>query len=119
MKAVRLAVIATIALTAFAPLQAARQADKDAKDVADTITSFKNSDKELTKWFTTSYGYVVFPTIGKGAVGVGGANGNGRVYEKAAYIGDARMTQVTVGIQLGGQSYSEVIFFENKEALDR
>ena len=119
MKAVRLAVIATIALTAFAPLQAARQADKDAKDVADTITSFKNSDKELTRWFTTSYGYVVFPTIGKGAVGVGGANGNGRVYEKAAYIGDARMTQVTVGIQLGGQSYSEVIFFENKEALDR
>jgi len=119
MKAVRIAVIATIALTAFVPLQAARQADKDAKDVATAIASFKSSDKELVKWFTTAYGYVVFPTIAKGAVGVGAANGDGRVFEKAAYIGDARVTQVTVGAQLGGQSYSEVIFFENKEALDR
>ncbi len=121
MKAVRIAVIATLALAAFAPsqLQAARQADKDAKEVADTVAAFKASDKLLPKWFDTSYGYVVFPNIAKGAVGVGAANGDGRVFEKAAYVGDARVTQVTVGAQLGGQSYSEVIFFENKEALDR
>ncbi|HEX5069410.1 MAG TPA: YSC84-related protein [Vicinamibacterales bacterium] len=119
MKAVRIAAIAAIALIAFAPLHAARQADRDAKEVADAIALFKSSDKDLAKWFTSSYGYAVFPNVTKGAVGVGGAGGNGRVFEKAAYIGDARMTQVTVGVALGGQSYSEVIFFENKEALDR
>ena len=119
MKAVRIAIIATIALAAFAPLHAARQDDKDAKEVAAAIAAFKSSDKMLPKWFDTSYGYVVFPNIAKGAVGVGAANGDGRVFEKAAYVGDARVTQVTVGAQLGGQSFSEVIFFENKEALDR
>lgn len=119
MKAVRIAVIATIALTAFVPLRAARQADKDAKEVADTIAMFKTNDKDMVRWFSTSYGYAVFPNVTKGAVGIGGANGDGRVFEKAAYIGDARMTQVTIGAQIGGQSYSEVIFFETKEALDR
>jgi lipid-binding SYLF domain-containing protein len=119
MKAVRIAVIATIALTALVPLQAARQADKDAKDVADAITSFKNSDKTLAKWFDTSAGYVVFPNVTKGAVGVGAAGGDGRVFEKGVYIGDARVTRVTVGAQIGGQSFSEVIFFETKEALAR
>jgi lipid-binding SYLF domain-containing protein len=119
MKAVRIVVIATIALAAFTPLQAARQADKDAKDVAVAIASFKSSDKMLPKWFDTAYGYVVFPNITKGAVGVGGANGDGRVFEKGAYVGDARVTQVTIGAQLGGQAYSEVIFFESKDALDR
>jgi len=119
MKAVRIAAIAMIALAAFAPLQAARQADKEAKEVADAIASFKASDKLLVKWFDTSFGYVVFPSVTKGAVGVGAAGGEGRVYEKNAYIGDARVTRVTVGAQIGGQSFSEVIFFENKEALDR
>jgi lipid-binding SYLF domain-containing protein len=121
MKIVRIALVAMVALVAFAPfsLQAARQADKDAKDVTDAVAAFKGSDKMLPKWFDTSYGYVVFPNITKGAVGVGAANGDGRLFEKGAYVGDARVTQVTVGAQLGGQSFSEVIFFENKEAVDR
>jgi len=121
MKAVRIAVVAIVALAAFAPfhLQAARQDPKEAKEVAAAIASFKSSDKLLPKWFDTSYGYVVFPSIAKGAVGVGAGGGDGLVYEKAAYIGDARVTQVSIGAQLGGQSFSEVIFFESKEALDR
>jgi lipid-binding SYLF domain-containing protein len=119
MKAVRIAVFAIVAFATLTPLQAARQTDKDAKDVAAAIVAFKSSDKMLAKWFDTSYGYVVFPNITKGAVGVGGANGDGRVFEKGAYVGDARVTQVTIGAQLGGQSYSEVIFFESKDALDR
>jgi lipid-binding SYLF domain-containing protein len=62
---------------------------------------------------------VIFPNVGKGAIGVGGAAGNGIVYEKGNVIGTAKMKQVTVGFQFGGQAYREVIFFENKEGLDR
>jgi len=69
--------------------------------------------------FDSSYGYVIFPNIGKGAVAVGGAAGNGCVYQKGTMIGRAKMTQVTVGFQFGGQAYREVIFFESKETLDR
>ena len=59
----------------------------------------------------------MFPTIGKGGVGIGGAHGKGRVYEKGKYIGDTSMTQVTIGFQLGGQAFSEIIFFEDARAL--
>jgi lipid-binding SYLF domain-containing protein len=61
----------------------------------------------------------VFPTIGKGGFFVGGARGKGRVFEQGKYIGDTTMTQGTVGFQFGGQAYSEIIFFEDKAALDQ
>jgi lipid-binding SYLF domain-containing protein len=82
----------------------------------DTINVFKNA-VESGRFFKTAYGYAVFPTIGKGGVGVGAAYGEGRVYEKGKYAGDTSMTQVTVGFQLGGQAYSQIIFFENQNAF--
>jgi lipid-binding SYLF domain-containing protein len=87
-----------------------------ADEYTDTINIFKNAG-ESGKLLNTAYGYAVFPTIGKGAVGIGGAHGKGRVYEKGKYIGDTSMTQVTVGFQLGGEAYSELILFENPQAL--
>jgi len=69
--------------------------------------------------FKHSAGYVIFPNVGKGAIGVGGASGRGTVYDKGMVVGTAQMTQVTVGAQVGGQAYREVIFFENRDALDR
>jgi lipid-binding SYLF domain-containing protein len=87
-----------------------------ADDYADTISVFKNAG-ESGRLMKTAYGYAVFPTIGKGGIGVGGAYGKGRVYEKGRYIGDTSVTQVSVGLQLGGQSYSEIILFENAAAL--
>jgi hypothetical protein len=63
------------------------------------------------------YGYVLFPNIGKGAIGVGGASGNGIVYEKGTMIGKANMTQVTIGFQFGGQAYRELIFLKAKKRL--
>src|SRR5262249_56776709 len=63
-------------------------------------------------------GYAVFPTVSKGAGGGGGASGSGVVFEKGQAIGKASLTQVTVGAQLGGQTYSEVIFFETHPALE-
>jgi lipid-binding SYLF domain-containing protein len=73
----------------------------------------------MSNLFDNAYGYVIFPNIGKGGIGVGGATGNGIVYEKGEVIGKAKMTQVSVGFQFGGQAYREVIFFQDKATLDR
>ena len=73
---------------------------------------------ESSGYFKNSYGYAVFPTIGKGGIGIGGAYGEGRVYAKGIYTGDASMVQLTIGFQLGGQAYSQIIFFEDKRAYD-
>ena len=87
-----------------------------ADEYQDTINIFKNAGESST-FFKTAYGYAVFPTIGKGGVGVGGAYGKGRVYEKGKYVGDASMSQVTVGFQLGGQAYSQIVFFKDERAF--
>ncbi len=68
--------------------------------------------------FNTSYGYAIFPTIGKGGFGIGGAHGDGRVYEQGVYVGDTSMTQVTIGFQVGGQAFSQIIFFQNKDSFN-
>ena len=81
--------------------------------------SFLKADPSMENLFKNSSGYVIFPNVGKGAVGVGGAAGRGTVYEKGKPVGIAKMVQVTVGAQAGGQAYREVIFFQNKDALDR
>ena len=88
-----------------------------ADDYADTIKTFRGAGQS-GKFFGSSYGYAVFPTIGKGGIGIGGAHGSGRVYQKGAHVGDTSMTQLTVGLQLGGQAYSQIIFFQNKKAFD-
>jgi lipid-binding SYLF domain-containing protein len=83
----------------------------------DTIAVFKNAGTSGT-FFSRSYAYAVFPTVGSGAVGVGGAYGKGRVYVHGVHSGDATMGQVSLGFQLGGKAYSQIIFFEDKRALD-
>jgi len=88
-----------------------------ADDYADTIKVFKNAGESGT-FFARSYGYAVFPTVGKGGIGIGGAYGKGRVYAGGNYVGDTSVTQVSIGLQLGGQAYSQIIFFEDKRAFD-
>lgn len=83
----------------------------------DTVARFKKAGAS-TQYFDSSYGYAVFPTIGKGGLIVGGAHGSGRVYQNGQYVGDTSMTQVSVGLQIGGQEYSQIIFFEDKRAFD-
>lgn len=87
-----------------------------ADSYADTIDSFRRAG-ESGAFFGQSYGYAVFPTIGKGGIGIGGAHGKGRVFAGGQHVGDASMTQVTVGFQLGGQAFSQVIFFEDERAF--
>lgn len=88
-----------------------------ADDYEDTLKVFKNAG-ESGDFFNKSYGWALFPTIGKGGIGLGGAHGTGRVYEKGKYVGDTSMTQLTIGLQFGGQAYSQVIFFQDKRALN-
>lgn len=83
----------------------------------ETIKIFREAG-ESGAYFGNSYGYAVFPTIGKAGIGIGGAHGKGRVYKQGEYVGDTSMTQVTVGFQLGGQAYSQIIFFEDQRAFN-
>ena len=87
-------------------------------DVLKAISTFKTSDPSMAKFFDRSSGYAVFPTITKGAMGIGAAHGDGEVIVHGAVIGTTSLTQVTIGAQLGGQQYSEIIFFQDKDALD-
>lgn len=86
-------------------------------DYRDTIDLFKHAGKSAA-FFHDSYGYAVFPTIGKGAFIVGGAHGKGHVYEHGKYVGDTALTQVSVGFQAGGEGYSQIVFFQDKRAFD-
>ena len=82
------------------------------------ISSFKEKNENMESYFEDSYGYAIFPSVGKGAIVIGGAHGRGIVYEQGELIGAVKMTQLTVGFQWGGQAYSEVLFFKNAEALE-
>src|ERR1700690_3953365 len=84
---------------------------------ADTANLFRNANQSA-EYFTGSYGYAVFPTIGKGGLGVGAAHGSGDVYRNGRRIGHVTMNQLSVGFQAGGEAYSEIIFFKDKQAMD-
>jgi lipid-binding SYLF domain-containing protein len=89
------------------------------KEVAAAIAMFKRADPEMEKFFNNCAGYAIFPSVTKGAAGIGAAHGEGEVFAKDKLIGMATMTQVTIGLQLGGQEYSELIFFADKIILDQ
>ncbi len=100
----------------------AQTGSKDKKivdDAAEAKAEFIKTDADISNHFSSSYGYVIFPNVGKGGICIRGAAGNGAVYQQGVLIGMAKMTQVTIGFQFGGQEYREVIIFENKAALDR
>lgn len=88
-------------------------------DVRATVDTMNVEDPSFKDFLNKAYGYVVFPSVGKGGAIVGGAYGRGEVYEQGKMIGYADISQATVGLQLGGQNFAEVIAFENKAALDR
>jgi len=103
-----------------AEAQKRKKKDKyDEAAAAETIAEFKEVDSGIAEFFKHAYGYAVFPSIGKGAIGIGGAAGKGVVYEGGSVTGGVNMTQISVGFQFGGQAYSEVIFFENAGAYKR
>lgn len=82
----------------------------------ETIDIFKDAGESAT-FFDRSYGYAVFPTVGRAGVGIGGARGTGRVFVRGEHVGDSTMTQLTVGLQLGAQGYRMIVFLEDERAF--
>jgi lipid-binding SYLF domain-containing protein len=102
-----------IAFTLVLALVNPAQADK----YTDTIAVYKKSDA-VQPFFKNAYGYAVFPTIGKGGIVVGAAYGEGQVYRGGKVTGTASLAKMSVGFQLGGQAFSQMIFFEDKRAFE-
>lgn len=98
------------------------QSEKDKEIISEAQkakAAFIKKDDGMAKFFNSSVGYVIFPNVGKGGLGVGGASGRGAVYQGGKLVGRAKLTQISIGFQAGGQSYREIVFFENSESLER
>ncbi len=106
------ALAATVALAGLATMPSAARAD----EYADTVQLFKNAGQSGT-FFNKAHGYAVFPTIGKGALGIGGARGTGRVYVQGRHVADTTLTQLSIGFQAGGQTFSQIVFLEDERAF--
>jgi lipid-binding SYLF domain-containing protein len=115
--AVLVTVLAALSGCATAPSSPAGKASLDS-EVGAALAKAKVQDPSLQEFLDKAYGYAIFPSVGKGAVGVGGAYGKGEVFEQGKKIGYCDLTQATIGVALGGQSFTEIIAFENKAALD-
>ena len=76
------------------------------------------SAPELQPYFDNAFAYAVFPTVGKLGIGIGGAYGEGRVYEGERIVGTVSLTKASIGFQLGGQVFSEIVFMQDKRAFD-
>ncbi|MBN1587177.1 MAG: lipid-binding SYLF domain-containing protein [Candidatus Omnitrophica bacterium] len=116
-------VLACFVCVSVSPVQAGfgwdpRKQDKLAESCDRAIQTFKEKDPELKDFFDKAYGYAVFPTVGKAGIGIGGAHGSGLVYVNHTPVGRTSLTQLSIGWQLGGQAYSEIIFFKDKTSFD-
>lgn len=92
--------------------------DKLELSAAQAIISAKDKDGAMTAWFDDAYGYAVFPRVGKGGIGIGGAHGKGIVIRGDSTVATTSLSQLTIGFQLGGQVYAEFVFFKDKTAFD-
>jgi lipid-binding SYLF domain-containing protein len=121
--ALRLTILIPALLLCAAPHASAKRQKKSDSEISQEVKEIKKQWQEKDSTFNATlkkaYGYVIFPEVGKGGFIVGASHGEGEVYKKGKLIGHAKMTQTTVGAQVGGQTYAEVILFENKKALDR
>ncbi len=119
---IRNVMVAVSLLTAAACSQQGKPAEAPQADqlamAEDTISELERADPGIATFFNDAYGYVVFPAIGKGGLLVGGAHGTGWVYERGRLVGQAKMTEVSVGAQAGGQRFAEVIFFRDPASLE-
>lgn len=106
-----------ISMMLLVSLATSAQAGPTAGECAETLDKFRDLG-ETSAFLGDSVGYAVFPTIGKGGIGIGGAYGEGCVYKGGSQTGTVQMGQVTIGFQLGGQAYSQLVVFRNSDAYD-
>ena len=123
MNSLKNTLIASLALITilFVGCQTAPKTQEDKDDIEmraeSTIVTYKTLDPAIKTFFDSSKGYAVFPSIGKGGLGVGGAYGKGVRYVDGKVVGYCDLSQGSIGFQIGGQAYSEIIFFETSHTL--
>lgn len=113
----RIFLLTLVALVASVTMLFSVAGAADVEDFSSTINVFKQSPK-VQPYFKNAYGYAVFPTVGKGGLGIGASHGKGRVYRGGKVTGTASMTKLSIGFQAGGQAFSQIIFLEDKRAYD-
>ena len=101
------------ALLATSPMTFAQEV----QDFSTTIEQFRQIP-QVAPYFNTAYGYAVWRTIGRGGIGIGGATGRGQVYVNGQVTGFSRLIDISIGFQLGGQAYRQIIFFQNEAAYN-
>ena len=106
-------------ISGWKPLSDSNLKDRKANDKTKKALNKFKKISSLKPYFKKARGYAVFPNIGKGGIGIGGARGSGEVFEKGEVIGKTTLTQVSIGFQLGGQAFSQIIFFKDKKSLER
>ena len=115
MKTLTFILIFTLGFTAFS------QTEKDKQIMADAEvakTTLMKEDPSIKTFFANSAGYVIFPNVGKGGLIVGAAAGNGVLYVNNTEVGMAKLKKLSLGLQAGGQSIIEAIFFEDEKSLE-
>lgn len=109
--------LAVVLVTSLTILLSGHSRIVAADEYSDTMDVFMKSEP-VQPFFKSAFGYAVFPTIGKGGLGIGGAFGKGKVYRGGVETGKTSLTKLTIGLQAGGQAFSQIIFFEDKRAYD-
>lgn len=93
--------------------------EPSANEAKEVLKTFTEDDPDLNAHLTNAAGYVVFPVVAKAGVVVGGGGGRGILFEKGVPVGEAKLTMVNVGAQIGGQRFSEVIILKDQEAMKK
>lgn len=114
----RLGALAVI-LSLSVPAIRADERSRLTEEVSEAVAKFVAADPSVKKEMSAAAGYAVFPGVGKGGMGIGGAHGTGQVLGNGKILAKVTLTQVTLGLQLGGQKYAELILFQNQEALNK
>ena len=116
---VALIALSLVFVSTFAQAWTPNNSDKLELSAAQVMIKAKEKDPALaTKWFDTAYAYAVFPKVGKGGIGIGGAHGKGIVIRGDKTVANSSLSQLTIGFQLGGQVYSQFIMFKDSTAFD-
>lgn len=113
------AIVAVALISITANAQSLESNSELANESQEVLQEMIDESPKLQSFYEDSYGYVVFPKVTKGGIGWGGAGGKGVVFQNHEMVSTSKLKQATFGAQLGGQQYSEVIFFEDKETLDK
>jgi lipid-binding SYLF domain-containing protein len=116
-----LVVIVVAALLVGCATAPASRAEQDTllAEASSKMQQMRAEDPSLAELVRRGYGYAMFPEVTKGGLGVGGAYGRGVVYEQGRHVGYSDVSQASVGLQVGGQTFSELLVFESKAPLDR